>query len=134
MKPQRLVSAELPAADPSCFPPFWIISKPSEVSQQPQDRCTGQHRHPMRATAFLHAHLIRVLIFWVWMSYKRCTASLICFLLDRTSTMKTCIVKTENGAVRLVGTSESGMLGQACGPHLHVHRYTLCMESCTCKK
>ena len=36
------------------------------------------------------AYLINVLIFCVWMSYKRATASLICFLFDLTSTMNTC--------------------------------------------
>ncbi len=40
-----------------------------------------------------HLNLINVLIFFVWMSYKRLTASLICFFVDRTSTMKTCDAK-----------------------------------------
>ena len=35
-------------------------------------------------------HLINVLTFLVWMSYRRCTESLICLLLARVSTIKTC--------------------------------------------
>jgi len=35
-------------------------------------------------------HLTSVLMRFVWMSYSRATAFLICFLLARTSVMKTC--------------------------------------------
>jgi len=51
---------------------------------------THASRSRLASSASWRAHRINVLIFFVWMSYRRATAALICAFDARVSTMKTC--------------------------------------------
>ena len=74
--------------------------------------CTRAASRPtLAASASRRAHRINVLIFFVWMSYRRATAALICAFDARVSTMKTCEMTRHPGSRAPTPRSSTYSLG-----------------------